>query len=107
VCHPARDEPALRHPGGQPSKAAKATVKMATNTTIKTKRLGHAVNSLFSPGAYRGQRADGEAIPRAATPLVALRLAQAYQELSQWNVPATLFRPGEKCTPDFLCFLAI
>ncbi len=67
-----------------------------------TKRLGHAVNYLLSPGGYRGQKAEEDAVPVAATTLVALRLARAYKELDQWKKPAVLFKPGNKPSPQEL-----
>jgi hypothetical protein len=70
--------------------------------TVDTKRLGHAVNFLLSPGGYRGQRAESDSVPLAATTLVALRLAQAYKELARWQAPQTLFEPGDKPSPQEL-----
>lgn len=70
--------------------------------SVDTKRIGHAVNYLLSPGGYRGQKADNHVIPVAATTLVALRLARAYKELEQWKKPAVLFKPGGKPSPQEL-----
>jgi hypothetical protein len=70
--------------------------------TVDTKRIGHAVNYLFSPGGYRGQKASSYRIPNAATPLVALRLAKAYKEVGKWEKPDSLFGSGDKPTPQCL-----
>lgn len=83
----------------------KATWKMPYRNpdgSVDTKRLGHAVNYLFSPGGYRGQKAEAESIPIAATALVALRLAGAYKELGLWRAPVAPFCQGEKCSPQEL-----
>jgi len=70
--------------------------------SVDTKRLGHAVNYLLSPGGYRGQRATSQRIPEAATHLVALRLARAYKEIGKWRAPDTLFGFGDKPDPQHL-----
>jgi hypothetical protein len=70
--------------------------------SVDTRRVGHAVNYLLSPGGYRGQKAENDAVPVAATTLVALRLARAYKELGQWRKPTILFKPGGKPCPQEL-----
>ena len=73
--------------------------------SVDTKRLGHAVNFLLSPGGYRGQKAARERIPEAATLLCAMRLARAYKEIGQWKRPKDLFSSGEKPSPQALLWM--
>ena len=70
--------------------------------TVDVKRLGHAVNYILSPGGYRGQKASSERMPEAATPLVALRLAKAFQEIGKWERQESLLKGGEKPSPQSL-----
>lgn len=65
-------------------------------------RKQRMLEALLSPGGYRGQKAENDAVPVAATTLVALRLARAYKELEQWKKPAVLFKPGGKPCPQEL-----
>lgn len=73
--------------------------------SVDTKRIGHAVNYLLSPGGYRGQKAKAARIPDAATTLVALRLARAYAEIGKWKEPKELFKGDEKPDPQTLLWL--
>ncbi len=73
--------------------------------SVDTKRLGHAVNFLLSPGGYRGQKASSERIPEAATPLVALKLARAYKEIGKWEPPRSFLEGGEKPSPQTLLWI--
>jgi len=68
-------------------------------------RVGHAVNYLFSPGGYRGQRAERTRIPEAATMLCALRLAAAYAEIGRWRTPEKPFASGDKPGPQTLLWV--
>lgn len=73
--------------------------------SVDTKRLGHAVNYLLSPGGYRGQKAARTRIPEAATLLCALRLAHAYREIGRWHEPETVFAGGDKPDPQTLLWV--
>jgi hypothetical protein len=73
--------------------------------SVDTKRLGHAVNFLLSPGGYRGSKASSMKIPVAATTLVALRLARAYEEIGKWQEPESVFDKGHKPDPQTLLWL--
>lgn len=73
--------------------------------SVDTKRIGHAVNFLLSPGGYRGQKATRQRIPEAATLLCALRLARAYKEIGRWRRPERPFAGGEKPDPQTLLWM--
>lgn len=73
--------------------------------SVDTKRLGHAVNYLLSPGGYRGQKAETVRVPEAATLLCALRLAGAYKELGQWQEASEVFYRAGKPTPQELLWM--
>ena len=73
--------------------------------SVDTKRLGHAVNYLLSPGGYRGQKAKRTRIPEAATLLSALRLARAYREAGRWQKPDIVFAGGGKPDPQSLLWI--
>ncbi len=75
------------------------------DSSVDTKRLGHAVNFLLSPGGYRGQKASRQRIPEAATLLCALKLARAYKEIGRWRRPDNPFRSGDKPDPQTLLWL--
>lgn len=66
------------------------------------RRLGRTVNYIFSYRGYGRRKGSSERIPNAATPLVALRLARAYEEIGKWKRHESILKGGEKPSPQAL-----